>query len=390
MFHRILKPSQKSSFFLFGARGAGKSTFLKSQFLSKLPENSYVYIDLLDDSTEDRLMRRPQALVEQLQEMESPPQWVIIDEIQKVPKLLDLVHQQIEKKKYQFILSGSSARKLKIAGANLLAGRAFEYRLFPLHSWELGKKFSLEHYLQFGGLPSIYHFENNADKNKYLAAYSHLYLKMEIQMEQLLRKLEPFRFFLEIAAQMNGKILNYTKISKEVGVDTKTIQNYYQILEETWLGFSLPAFHHSLRKSQRTAPKFYLIDPGIKRALENSLHMNPAKGTSFYGESFEHFVILEFYKLNHYCETQYRLSYLQTREGGEIDLILSRANEIILIEIKSSSRIDDHEVNRLNKYAKELNAKAFYLSQDPMPQKRNNVQCLPWNLGLEKVFGGKG
>ena len=386
MIHRLVKPSIYSSFFLFGARGTGKSTFISMQFLPLIKE-SYIYYDLLDDETEERLTRNPSLLATDLNTSGLKPEWVIIDEVQKIPRLLDVVQLLLEKTKVKFILTGSSARKLKKSGANLLAGRAFEYRLFPLTFLELHSQFDLSSALSFGSLPSLIKFKDRNDKIKYLKSYVSTYVKLEIQMEQIVRRLDPFRRFLEVAAQMNGKPLNYSKIAKEVGVDTKTAISYFQILEETYLGFILPAYHTSLRKSILLTPKFYFFDVGVRRTLERSLHSDPVPKTSYYGEIFEHYIINEFYKLNFYYETDFDLSYFSTKEGLEIDLVLTRGKkEIIFIEIKSTDKVDDSEVKKISVFTENKNIKVFYLSQDKVPQIRYGVQCFFWADGIKKIF----
>jgi uncharacterized protein len=387
MIHRIINPSNNSSFFIFGARGTGKSTYIQSEFLKKLKPDDYLYYNLLDDETEERLSRNPNLLKTDLTTLNKRPLWIVIDEVQKIPRLLDVVHELIESKKYRFILTGSSARKLKKESANLLAGRAFEYRLYPFTFIELGNDFHLDNFLNYGGLPSVYQFQQITDKIKYLKSYISTYVKIEIQAEQLLRKLDPFKLFLEFAAQMNGKNLNYSKIAKEIHVDTKTIINYYQILEETYLGFILPSYHTSLRKSIVLSPKFYFFDTGIKRALERSLHSNVVPKTSYYGEVFEHFVIAEIYKLNEYYEADYKLSYFLTKNGSEIDLVLSRGkNETIFVEIKSSLQVDELEVNKISKLIQNTNIKAYYFSQDKQAQNIDGVLCLHWEAGIKALF----
>jgi predicted AAA+ superfamily ATPase len=386
MIHRLLSASINSSYFLFGARGVGKSTWIEREFIPKLKTKNFLYFNLLDDEQEERFLKNPTLLMEDILGQDTKPAWVIIDEIQKVPRLLDVIHNLIEKKRIKFVLTGSSARKIKLVGANTLGGRAFEYRLFPFSALELGESFQLEHSLNFGQLPKVYEFESISDKTKYLRSYVSAYIKMEVQLEQLLRNIEPFRGFLEVSAQMNGKMINNSKIATDVGVDPKTVQTYYSILEDTYLGFKLPAYHNSIRKSQLATPKFYYFDLGIKRAIEGSLHSPVVPGTSYYGETFEHFVILEIYKLNHYFETDYRLSYFATKDQGEVDLVLSRGREKIFIEIKSTKTVDPIEVKKLSKYANEAGAKAFYLSQDPHAKNLNEVKCLPWATGIKQIF----
>ncbi|MCB0342926.1 MAG: ATP-binding protein [Pseudobdellovibrionaceae bacterium] len=386
MVRRLLSPSKNSSFFLFGARGTGKSTFIEQQWLPTLKSGRCLQYDLLDDDVEERLARSPNKLVQDIEACDTLPEWVVIDEVQKVPRLLDVVQSVIVKKKIKFLLSGSSARKLKKEGANLLAGRAFDYRLYPFSFVELADSFNADHTLNFGALPSVFNFSDSKEKSKYLASYVRNYVRLEVQMEQLLRKLDPFRSFLEVAAQMNGKMLNFSKIAKGVGVDTKTVQNYYSILEDTYLGFVLPAYHTSVRKSQLVTPRFYFFDIGVKRTLDNSIHSPVVQGTSFYGETFEHMVVLEFLKLNSYLERGYRLSFFATKEGAEMDLLLSRGRELILIEIKSAARIDETEVKKMLPLMRETKAKAYYLSQDPNIEKIDGVMCMPWMEGIKRIL----
>ena len=400
MFKRLIKPSRNSSFFLFGARGTGKSTYIERQLLPEWNINvpadvnargmwnsaEILYFDLLNDDVEESFSKDPEKLKREIAALSEKPDWVILDEVQKVPRLLDVVHSIIEKQKIKFILSGSSARKLKKESANLLGGRAFEYSLMPLTAIELGKDFRLDDVLNYGSLPAVFSFSEKEDKVKFLRSYIRSYVKTEIQMEQLVRKLEPFRDFLEIAAQMSGKIINFTKIAREVGVDVKTVQLYYLVLEETYLGIRLPSFHKSIRKSQLVSPKFYLFDIGVKRALEQALHGAPTPGTSYYGELFEHFVILEFVRMNLYCETDYRLSYFATKQGIEVDLVLSRGHETIFIEIKSSLSIDPVEVRKLASIAKGHANRSFYLSESPNAELMNDVRCLHWREGLKEIF----
>jgi predicted AAA+ superfamily ATPase len=400
MFYRTIKPSKQSSFFIFGARGTGKSTFIEHQLLPAwgitVPAElllkgrwffeNVLYFDLLDDEIEESLAKDPEMLKREVAALDEKPKWVIIDEVQKIPRLLDIVHSLIEKQKIKFVLSGSSARKLKKEDANLLGGRAFEYSLMPLTSIELGDSFNLDQVLNFGSLPAVFSFSENEDKAKFLRSYVRSYVKMEIQIEQLLRKLDPFREFLEISAQMNGKILNFTRIAREVGVDVKTVQLYYLILEETYLGFRLPSFHHSIRKSQLLSPKFYYFDVGVKRALEQSLHAGLVPGTSYYGEVFEHFVVLEFYRLNVYHDADFRLSFFATKEGAEVDLVLSRGKEVFFIEIKSSEQIDLTEVRKLRAIGRDVATQCYYLSKCKVAQEVEGVRCLPWQQGLKELF----
>ncbi|PIR26180.1 MAG: ATPase [Deltaproteobacteria bacterium CG11_big_fil_rev_8_21_14_0_20_42_23] len=382
MFKRTIKPPKSNSFFLFGARGTGKSTLLKHHFSA---QKAYL-VNLLLPEEEDRFARNPSEFAESVKKR--APQVVIIDEVQKVPKLLNVVQSlMLDHPKIQFALTGSSARKLKRGGANLLAGRAFLNYLYPLTSAELGEVFSLQNALAFGTLPAVWNFQTAEEKKSFLHSYAITYFKEEIQAEQIVRKLEPFRNFLEVAAQSNGKIISYANIARDVSVDIKTVQSYFQILEDTLIGFLLEPFHRSLRKRQRQGPKFYFIDTGLARALARTLTLELAPQTSVFGNLFEQFVILEIYKRNHYFMKDYRFSYLRTKDDAEIDLIIERPGlPLALIEIKSSPRIDESHLRTLARFRQDLgNCDAYCLSQDPLARIVQGIHVLPWTKGLEEL-----
>ncbi len=382
MVNRMAQLSQSNSFFILGPRGSGKSTLIRQRY-----SKGSLYIDLLDPQVEDRYRLDPSTLSK---ELAGKPQIkrVIIDEVQKLPRILDVVHQLIEERNIQFILSGSSARKLKRGGANLLAGRAFVFHLYPFTSMELGHRFHLNTALHWGLLPRQINLKEDNDKKEYLKAYTLTYLKEEIQLEQIIRKLSPFRKFLEIAAQMNAKVVNYSKIARDIGVDTTTVQNYYSILEETLVGFYLNSYHRSIRKSQRLSPKFYLFDAGVCRALKGTLDIPLRPQTYDFGESFEHFIILEIIKLAEYKRKDWKYFYLLTKDGVEIDLIIDRPGQTTLcIEIKSSDRITDADVKNLNRLGVDIPESSLYcLSRDPVRKKIQNVLCLEWSEGIRDLF----
>lgn len=385
MFNRLITPSKNSSFFLFGARGTGKSTWLKQEFLQGKP---HIYIDLLNLDQEELYLKSPQSLYDRLSRLEDKKTWVVIDEVQKIPKLLDVVHQSIEEHKIRFALTGSSARKLKRGKANLLAGRAFVYHMFPLTHVELGEGFDLEHVLQWGSLPKIFEWTEDQDRARYLRSYTQSYLKEEIQMEQVVRKLDPFRQFLEVAAQHNGEIINYSSIARDVGVDTVTVQSYFQILDDTMMGYILPAHHRSIRKQQSQNPKFYYFDLGVKRSLDGTIVQAPVKNTFGYGKCFEHFLVAEIIRLNSYHEKDFRLSYLRSKDGAEIDLIIERPGmPLCLVEIKSSQRSDERDIRTLKAYKKDMgkNVQAYCLSQDPTSRLLDGIHLLHWREGLGEL-----
>jgi predicted AAA+ superfamily ATPase len=384
MVERLINPLKTNSFFLFGARGTGKSTFLRNHF----PQNETVlWIDLLSPEEEDRYARNPLELAANLDAAPGKTKWVVLDEIQKVPKLLDVVHSRIESSKTRFAMTGSSARKLKREGTNLLAGRAFVYNLFPLTHRELGENFRLDSALMYGTLPGLLKFSTDEEKMSFLRAYALTYLKEEIWGEHIVRKLDPFRKFIEIAAQCNGEIINYANIARDVGADIKTVQSYFEILEDTLLGFTLEPFHQSVRKRQRQSPKFYLFDTGVRRALDRTLTIELKPGTYAYGKAFEHLVIAEAIRLNEYRQKDFRFSYLRTKDDAEIDLVVERpGTSTALVEIKSAQRVDDRDARSLERFASDIpKSEAFILSTDPKAKRIGKVKAFPWQQGLKEI-----
>lgn len=379
-FKRNLNILKTNSFFLFGARGTGKTRLINDVFSTK----DTLKFDLLDTKLAERLRGNPSIIIESINK-QSNLDWVVIDEVQKIPELLDEVHKIIEDKNIKFILTGSSARKLKRGGANLLAGRAFVYNLFPLTHVELAEKFDLIAVLQWGSLPKIFQFESSEEKELFLDAYVNTYLTEEILSEQIVRNLIPFKKFLCIAAQSSGNIVNYSNIGKDIGVDDKTSKTYFQILEDTLLGFFLPAYDKSLRKQQLKSPKFYLFDLGVKRFLEGSIN-NKLLPNSL-GKAFEHFIICEIHRLNLYQRTKWSMYYLATASGAEIDLILEKYDESpVLIEIKSTEKIIDQHISTLFKFKKEFPSyRTLCLSQDKISRVKDGVEILYWKDGLREL-----
>lgn len=368
---------------MFGPRGSGKTHLLKSYF-ENTPNH---YIDLLDPETFQTLSLRPKTIIEQLAALPNSTRWVVIDEVQKLPVLLDLVHQQIESSRFQFALTGSSARKLKTGGANLLAGRAIVHHLFPLTALEIGEEFSLANALHWGTLPRLFSLDEDEEKQGYLRSYAHTYLQEEITQEQVVRKLDPFRRFLFVAAQMSGQIINFAKIARETGATIPTVQSYFQILEDTLIGFLLDSFHESIRKRQRENPKFYFFDTGVLRSLGQTLTVNLVPQTYAFGVAFEHFIVNEIRRLAFYRKKDYRFSYLRTKDGVEIDLIIERPGiKRALVEIKSTERITPDDVRSLQQMAPDIpNSESFCLSLDRTAKKIGEVHCLPWFTGIKTL-----
>ena len=235
-FDRTLKTLESKSFFIFGARGVGKSTYIRRYLEGK---EAFI-IDLLSPAQEDKYAKNPDLLASEILPLKDSLEWIVIDEVQKCPKLLDVVQMLIVEHELKFILSGSSARRLKQKGVNLLAGRALNEYMFPLTHAELGSSFDLQKVLETGSLPEVRTASSTEVQHAFLRAYTLNYVTTEIQAEQWVKNLPPFRKFLEIAGQMNGKILNYSNIAKDIGVDPNTVQSYFEILEDTLIGIRLP------------------------------------------------------------------------------------------------------------------------------------------------------
>ncbi len=393
MYKRSCNILKEKSFFLFGARGTGKSSLLRAEF----EKNCLLWVNLLDSRDYLKYSKSPAILGSEIRELlrserSKANKIIVLDEIQKVPALLDEVHKLLEtpelSEKILFALSGSSARKLKRGGANLLAGRALLNYLYPLTSIELQKDFNLSNVLNWGSLPAVHNESNDTVREEILFSYISAYLREEIKEEQIVRNLDPFNRFLEVAAQSSGNIVNYSNIGRDCGVSSQAISKYYQILEDTLIGHFLPPYHGSVRKQQGKSPKFYLFDLGVIRALNNSLGSPLVKGSYGYGVAFEHFFILEVIRLNSYLRKRFKLSYLITKDGAEIDLIIEREKDgVILIEIKSSSGPTIHDAKHLRSLMPSFfNSEAWVVSQIEVPREESGIRFLPWKKALNEIF----
>lgn len=384
MLDRVANISLNRSFFLFGARATGKSTLLSTLF--KGTKTSVV--DLLDPSYFRMSAKDFQAHLEALP---SDTEWIVVDEVQRSPELLNVVHRSISTSGVaggvRFALTGSSARKLKRGGANLLAGRASVFNLYPLTHREVPATYPLEQLLKWGGLPQVVLEPDPIEKRRILKAYTTTYLREEIAEEQLVRSLEPFQAFLSVAAQMNGKIVNYSEIAKDVGVSTTTIQTYFEILADTLVAVILPAYHSSIRKRQRANPKVYFFDLGVVEALMESSLGGAILGSYAGGNRFEHFVFLEIYRIQSYGELDWRFSYLRTKDDAEIDLIIERPNKpTFLVEIKATDNVLERHASSLNRFVPDFkNSEAVLLSNDPVAKHFGKVKCMHWRSWLQEV-----
>ena len=383
-FKRKLQLSLNQNIILFGARNTGKSTLLKNTF----SKEQYFWIDLLDYDNELKYIKNPSILVSEVQALDDAITHIVIDEIQKAPKLLDAVHFLIENTNKKFVITGSSARKLKSANVNMLAGRAFILYLYPMTFLELSDKFNLSDILNWGSLPALYtRFTSEEDKKRFLTSYTQTYLKEEVWYEQFIKKMDPFLKFLEISAQTNGEIVNFSKISNDTGVDDKTIRNYFSILEDTLIGYFLDPFERSVRKKVSQKPKFYFFDCGVVKALTRTLSVPYVEFSSSYGKAFEHFIISECVRLSSYADNDFKFSYLRTKDGAEIDLIVERpGKKLLFIEIKSSLSVKDEQLSNLIKLSHDHNAESVCFSRDKIARKVGNTIIFPWEEGIKKYF----
>lgn len=381
MINRHITISKNRSFFLFGARSTGKTTLLDQLF----SENSSFRVDLLDPRILELLQAYPNELEPLIRPALDQHKIILIDEVQRVPALLDIVHSLIQKEKAIFGLTGSSARKLKRGAANMLAGRASVYHLYPLLFTEIGDNFSLQSALEWGTLPELISLEEK-ERSELLQAYTDTYISEEIVAEQIIRKLPPFRRFIAVAAQMNGKIINASKIASEISTDPSNVRNYFEVLEDTLLGFKLEAFHSSIRKRQRQSPKFYWFDNGVARSLQKTLGVKLIQSTSAYGEAFEAFLLNQIKTSLDYGRKQYQLSFLSTKDDAEIDLVVERAGETTLcIEVKSGISVRREQLTNLRKLSSDIqNSKPICLYNGTEKLQYDKVEVLPWQIGLRE------
>jgi predicted AAA+ superfamily ATPase len=378
LFNRIINlPNllKKKSFFLFGPRATWKSFLIKQQFSPAIP-----VINLLKSEMYFRLSSKPQEL-ESMIKAYPDLQIVIIDEVQRVPMLLNEVHRLIEEQHLRFLLTGSSARKLYHQHTNLLAGRAWEASLFPLTSAEI-PQFDLKRYLHFGGLPPVYLSD---DPREELIAYVHTYLQQEIQIEALVRRIPAFTRFLTTAALTSGETLNFTSIGSDVGLSPSTIREYYQVLQDTFIGFLVTAWTKTIKRKAISTAKFYFFDIGVKNTLANIKHLEPA--SDLYGQAFEHFIALELRAYLSYRRLHLSLCYWRSVHGHEVDFIIG---DEIAIEVKTTQQVNDKHLKGLNILAEENICKKYYLiSFDSIQRRQNNIEIMPWQIFLEQLWDDK-
>lgn len=359
----------KRSFFLFGARGTGKTTLIRNT-LPSLPR-----YDLLHAPTFAALSRRPELIGE---EHTDPAVPVVIDEIQKLPQLLDEVHRLIEERGMRFLLTGSSARKLKRGGANLLAGRAWEARLFPLVSAEL-VDFDLGRYLARGGLPAVWFSDEPWEE---LRAYVGTYLKEEVMAEALVRRINTFSAFLELCALRCSEEINFEAFGSDLGISGKSVRNFFEVLEDTLVGFLLKPYKKSKRRKATSRSKFYLFDLGITNSLAGRREV--AVGTEEFGRAFEHFIALELRAYLSYRRLDSELTFWRTEGGNEVDFLVGSE---VAIEVKGSDLVNERHLSGLRALREEGIFKTFcVVSRDRAVRVVDGITIYPWQDFLTRLW----
>ncbi len=378
MYTRLLKkfPSNKS-FFLFGARGTGKTTWVKNTFPNA------IYIDLLYSETYTRLVANPSRLSDFIKQ--DFKDWIIIDEIQMVPELLNEVHRLIEVEKYKFILTGSSARKLRKSGQNLLGGRALTYFMYPLTAIELGERLSLKNYLEFGGLPSVFYEE---DMKKYISDYVKTYLQQEIIQEGITRNIGSFSRFLEAASFSQGSVLNISEVGRESSVGRKVVEIYFNILEDLLVGLRLPFFSKKAKRRLINHSKFYFFDVGIYRAIRpNGVFDKPEE---IGGIALESLFFQNLLAINDYLQLGYKLYYYRTKSGVEVDFIAYNDNKLHAFEIKSKRNISSNDIRNLKIFRKDYpSAICHVIYGGSVMQYIDGIDIIPFKealLTLDKIL----
>jgi len=365
---RIIKAPEQS-FFLLGPRGSGKSIWLRATF-----PDAHV-IDLLSEETYQRLLANPGHFADELRAVPTG-RWVIVDEVQRLPNLLNEVHRFMEEKRLNFVLCGSSARKLKRAGVNLLAGRALHRSMHPFVPEELGAHFELEEVLRYGSLPIVW---DSSAKQETLSAYARLYLKEEIQAEALVRNLPGFARFLPIAALFHGQTVNVTNIAREAGVARTTVTGYLDVLEETLLCFRLPAYEAKLRVRERKLPKWYWCDPGIMRAMKRATGgvAPEERGALFEGMVAQ---LLRAYKdYRGICDEMYYWAP-SGRSRTEVDFLLVQGAEFVAVEVKSGNTFTETWCKGLRAVSQleGLRRRIIVYPRGPILRTRDGIDVFPF------------
>lgn len=381
MLNRQIDLPKNKSFFLFGPRQTGKSTLIQERFTKNIWR-----VDLLLNDIFLGYSRNPSLFRQEAQEKinNEKIKYIFIDEVQRLPELLNEVQYLMQEFKCKFILTGSSARKLKRGGANLLGGRAIQRFLFPFTYHEIKDNFKLEDALFFGTLPPIIG-KTNKEKIDILNSYVNTYLREEIQLEGIVRNLGGFSRFLDMSCSQFGELTSYSEIARECGLPVRTVQSYYEILEDTLIGFKLEPWRKSIRKRLSAHPKFYFFDNGIVNAVTKRLTAPIDPGLR--GKLFEQFVILETYRIIYYKQSEANIFFWRTNHGAEVDLLIEKHGKLLAaIEIKGSSNISGSHLSGIRAFKEEKpNVPAYIVCLAKNKYKLNNVIILPWQKYLEEL-----
>jgi len=373
VYSRLLQPDREHSFFLFGPRGTGKSVWARTNF----PEA--IYLDLLDVDLFTRLHASPHRLEGLVAADETAT--VVLDEIQKIPPLLDEVHRLIEGKGRRFVLTGSSARSLRRGGVNLLAGRARTRYLHPLVPAELGDDFSLEHALRFGLLPSVYVQSQPAD---YLRGYVATYLREEVQQEGLTRNLGAFSRFLEAAAFSQGTPLNVSEVARECAVERKVVEQYFHILDDLLLSIRIPVFTKRAKRKPVARPKFYFFDAGVYRAIRPGGPLDRPEEID--GAALETLTMQILRALNDYRDFGYTLYYWRTRTGLEVDFVLYGERGIRAFEVKRAASLRGEDLRGLHAFLDDYpEARAVLFYGGARRYREGAIDVVPIEAGLRSL-----
>lgn len=373
MYSRIIEPPKDKSFFLFGPRGTGKTTWVKSRFPKAL------YLDLLEAELFNDLLANPQRLENFVPKNFSD--WVIIDEVQRIPELLNEVHRLIEKSKYKFILTGSSARKIRRKGVNLLAGRALSYYLYPLTVLELGKDFDLNRSLSYGQLPCVYTEEN---PKAYLESYVKTYLEEEVQQEGLTRNLGAFSRFLEAASFTQGSVLNISSVARDCSIERKVVENYFTILEDLLIAYRIPVFAKRAKRRLAAHPKFYFFDVGLYRTLRPTGPLDLPEEIG--GHVFETLFLQELRAINAYLRLGYNIYYWMTSNNTEVDFVLYGDKGIKAFEIKRTGKVSSSMLKGLKAFGKDYpGAKLYFIYGGERRLREGNIVIIPMKDALKEL-----
>ncbi len=375
MFRRSLEPP-RGSFFLFGPRGTGKSTWVRDE----LP--GAVHLDLLESGLYLELLAAPERL-----ESKIPPEhrgWVVLDEVQRVPALLDEVHRLIEKKRLRFALTGSSARKLRRGGVNLLAGRAVTLRMHPLTRAELGTAFDLQHSLRFGQLPVVQADRAPGAARAYLSSYVATYLREEVMQEGLTRNLAAFSRFLEAASFSQASPLNISAVARDCAVERKVVEDYFGILEDLLIGVRLPVFTRRARRRVVGHPKFFFFDVGVFRAVRPRGPLDIAEEVE--GAALETLLLEELRALNDYAGAEYSLHYWRSATGLEVDFVLYGERGLCAFEVKRSARVRREDLKALEAFLEDYPmARAVVAYGGSRVDRAGAIRILPFARCLQEL-----